>query len=225
MQKEYFLPASILIAGVLVAGAVIYSTGLKNSPAGPTPSNQKVPSAVTLELNSEDVILGDPKAPVTVVAYEDYQCPFCGRFFSQSENLIKENFVKTGKVKMVYRHFAFLGPESVAAAEATECAKDQGKFWEYHDALYVAEIKDGKEHNGNLNETLFKSLASQLGLDTAKFSSCVTSKKYANKVQKDYDQGVVLGVSATPTVFINSQKFEGALPYSQFETVIKALLQ
>ncbi|MDP3999511.1 MAG: DsbA family protein [bacterium] len=227
MPKEYFLPASILVAGVLIAGAVIYSTGLKNLDGAAEVSNNLNPNpqlAVSLELTGEDVILGSAAAPVTIVEYGDFQCPFCGKFFSETESQIKENYVKSGKVKFVYRHFAFLGPESLAAAEAAECAKDQGKFWQYHDALYSAEVKDGQEHNGNLNESFFKSLASQLGMNLTFFSSCLADHKYADKVQKDYDGGRANGVQATPTTFVNGTKLEGAVPYNQFKAMIDQLL-
>lgn len=115
-----------------------------------------------------DVILGDPNAPVTVIEYGDYQCPFCARFFTDVEPFIRDEYIKTGKVKMVFRNYAFLGPESVDAAEAAECAKDQGKFWEFHDALYEAEAEDGREHNGNLNKDLFVEISEKLGLTKKK---------------------------------------------------------
>ena len=226
MQKDYFLPASVLIAGVLIAGAVIYTNGSKSgNPTAAIDNTNQTPSAeVSLALNSEDVILGDPKAPVTLIEYGDFQCPFCGRFYSQTENLIKEQYVRTGKVKFVYRHFAFLGPESLEAANAVECAKDQGKFWEFHDALYSAEIKDGEEHNGNLNAALFNSLANQLGMNAVSFSACLASNKYADKVQGDYNNALAAGVRSTPTIFINGQKIEGAVPFANFKAIIDNLL-
>ncbi len=229
MQKDYLLPVSILIAGVLIAGAVIYSTGLRGSGLGanvganlgPDNSNQGLEAQVSLDLTGDDVILGDPAAPVTVMIYSDLQCPFCGRFYSEAESLIKENYVKIGKVKLVYRHFAFLGPESRAAAEAVECAKDQGKFWEYHDSLIDEENKDGREHNGNLNNALFKSLAVRLGMNTDSFSSCLAEGKYAGKVQNDYLVGQAIGVQSTPTIFVNKYKVEGAMPYEYFKEIIE----
>jgi protein-disulfide isomerase len=226
MQKDYFLPVSVLIAGVLIAGAVIYTNGLKsgNKAVVADNTNQTPSVPVSLGLTSEDVILGDPNAPITLIEYGDFQCPFCGRFFSQTENLIKEQYVRTGKVKFVYRHFAFLGPESIEAAKAAECAKDQGKFWEFHDALFNAEIQDGQEHNGNLNTALFKSLANQLGMNAISFSACLASDKYANKVQKDYDSGLAAGVRATPTSFVNGQRVEGAVPFSNFKNIIDNFL-
>ena len=163
----YFLGISILIAGVLITGAVIYSVGYKsgnpnaanlgglNQPS----ANQGQSATSSPSINGDDVVLGDPKAPVTIFEFGDYQCPFCSRFWLQTEPQIRDNYVKTGKVKMVYRDFAFLGPESQAAANAVRCAADQGKYWEYHDALFSAEVKDGQENNGNLNTALFTKIA------------------------------------------------------------------
>src|SRR3989344_683479 len=159
--KDFLLPASILVAGLLVAGAVIYSTGsgTLNGPAN------IVDVVSNSDLSDDDVVLGNPDAKAAIVEFGDYQCPFCGRFLSEVEPKIRDEYIKTGKVKMVYRDFAFLGPESQGAALASQCAAEQGKFWAYHDALYQAEVADGKEHNGNLSSAFLKSLASDLGLD------------------------------------------------------------
>jgi protein-disulfide isomerase len=96
------------------------------------------PESGPLALTSRDVVLGDSNAPVTLIEYGDYQCQFCGVYFQQVEPVLRSQYIDTGKVKMVFRNFQFLSPESVAAAEAAECAKDQDAFWEYHDALYTA---------------------------------------------------------------------------------------
>ncbi|MBI3046033.1 MAG: DsbA family protein [Candidatus Harrisonbacteria bacterium] len=222
MKQEYLLPVSILVAGVLIAGSVLYSTGLKNQPV----QNDKL-AAISeaagqeLDLTKDDVVLGELTAPVTLVEYSDFQCPFCGRFFSQSEPQIREDYVKAGKVKFVYRHFAFLGPESAAAANAAECAKDEGKFWLYHDEIFKEEILDGQEYNGNLNRTTFLKLADKIGLNKNDFASCLDSNKYAKKVENDYNVAQQAGVQATPTVFVNGRKLEGALPYNQFKAAIE----
>jgi protein-disulfide isomerase len=223
--RDYFLPASILVAGIMISGSIIYLVGTKNVPAGtgtiPTP-----PSAAggVPQISARDVVLGDIKAPVTFFEYGDYQCPFCGRFFQQIEPSLRDEYVKTGKVKMVFKSFQFLGPESLAAAEAAECAKDQSKFWGYHDALYTAEIADGKESNGNLNRELFMKIAGNLGMDTAAFANCIDTKKYAAQVQQDIADGQAVGVNSTPTSFVNGQMLQGALPYAQFKAVIDGIL-
>lgn len=220
-SRDFSLPTSILVAALLIAGAVIYSTGSK------TVGEPADVSAIVgqKDLADDDVILGDPKAPVTIVEFGDYQCPFCGRFFSQVEPMIREEYIKTGKVKMVYRDFAFLGPESQGAALASQCAAEQGKFWAYHDELYKAEIADGVEHNGNLSAVFFKSLASQLGLDGNKFNSCLDSQKYKDEVQKDYNDAVAAGVKGTPTTFVNGKLISGAVPYETIKALIEEALK
>lgn len=113
----------------------------------------------------DDVVLGQANAPVTVIEYGDYQCPFCARWFETIEPQLKSTYVDTGKVKFIFRNYPFLGAESEASAEAAECAKDQGAYWAYHNALYTAEAQDGHENNGNLNKDLFVSIASDLKLN------------------------------------------------------------
>lgn len=237
---SYFLGLSILTAAVLVAGSIIYSKGnesgnqnLGNIKENIGAENKEIPSAIPA-IGPEDVILGDPNAPVTIFEFGDYQCPFCGRFFSETESKIRENFIKTGKVKMVYKDFAIVDTfpgvpparkESHWAAEAAHCAKDQGKFWEYHDALYRAEVEDGAENNGNLNKDLFIKIAKDLNLNTGQFSSCFDAGKYKDAVLKSTSEAQIYGVNGTPHFFIGKEQIIGARPYADFEAVIRAELE
>lgn len=226
-RRDYFLPASIMIAGLMIAGALLYVAAGKDGGE----KNKELAAAGAVgggevpQIESRDVILGDSKAPVTLIEYGDYQCPFCARFFNETEMLLRGNYIKTGKVRMVFRNFQFLGPESFTAAEAAECAKDQNKFWAYHDALYAAESKDGEEHNGNLNRDLFLRLAREEKLDLAAFTSCIDGKKYAAQVKSDSSAAQKMGVNSTPTTFVNGQKVAGALPYGYFKSLIDSLLE
>lgn len=226
MKEEYILPVSILAAAVLIAGAVIYTAGMPGAidNGGNAENKPVVVTSDVLKLTNEDVVLGDLNAPVTIIEYSDFQCPFCGRFFTQTETQVRENYIKNNQVKFVYRHFAFLSEESNKAAEAVECAKDQGKFWDFHDAIFISEEKDGKEHNGNLNRALFMSMAAGLGMDTEQFGSCFDSQKYAAKVNRDKAEAQTIGVQATPTLFVNGTKIEGAMPYAQFKAAIDQAL-
>ena len=227
-KRDYLLPASILVAAILISGSIIYLVGSKSGGgvgAKDTGELAAIKETAPLKTSDRDVILGDPKAPVTLIEFGDYQCPFCGRFFEQVEIPLRENYIKPGKVKMVFRNFQFLGPESIAAAEAAECAKDQKQFWAFHDALYETEIKDGRENNGNLNKDLFLKLADELKLDHSAFASSFDSKKYVGQVEKDTDNAKALGVNSTPTTFVNSQKLVGALPYAQFKAAIDSILK
>jgi len=235
-KRDYLLPVSVLIAGVMISGSIVYMVLNKNSGTAPGAGNLAAVGANTAtggatnggdvsKVGNRDVILGDKNAPVTIIEYSDYQCPFCAKFFKEAEPLLIANYVEAGKARMIFRNFQFLGPESAAAAASAECAKDQSKFWAYHDALYNAEAADGKENSGNLTETLFVKLAAGVGLDTKAFTDCINSGKYVNQVAKDATDAQALGVNSTPTTYINSRQFLGALPYQQFADAIDAALK
>lgn len=225
-NNNYILPASIIAAAVLISGSIIYLVGSsKSGTAGTAGGNNQTSRDEALKQTSQDVILGDAKAPVTIIEYGDYQCTYCIRFFETTEPLIRENYIKTGKVKMVFRGFQFLGPESILAGQAADCAEEQGNFWNYHDAIYTAEAKDGQENNGNMTRDFFIGLAKNAGLDVAKFTSCYDSSKYAEAVTKGTQDAAALGVNSTPTFFVNGQMVNGALPFSQFQPIIESALK
>jgi protein-disulfide isomerase len=180
--------------------------------------SQPLAPAQKLDIDlDDDPVLGDPNAPVTIVSFEDYQCPFCGRAHTQSFPQIKSNYIDTGKVKYVFRDFPLsFHPNAQPAAEASECADEQGKFWEYHDALYA--------NQQTLSPSLYTKLAGDLGLDVDQFTSCFDSGKYREEVQADFQYGGSVGVSGTPTFFINGIKLVGAQPYAAFQQIIEAEL-
>jgi len=222
---NYMLPASVVVAGLMISASIIYLVGSKNAPARvEAPAGGGQLAAVgggPTEIGERDAVLGDPGAPVTVIEYGDFQCPFCARFHSQVGERLREEYIAEGKVKMVFRNFQFLGPESTAAAEAAECAKDQGKFWAFHDAIYDEETRDGREHNGNLNRDFFVRTAQALDLNAGDFSSCIDSGKYAAQVAADTEAASAVGVNSTPTTYINGRLVRGAVPYEQFKAVIE----
>src|SRR3989344_6874018 len=155
-----FLAISILVAALIIAGTLIYVFGPGKGPGGQlnNTSDEEIAAAGRPPAIGDDYVLGDANAPVTIIEFGDYQCPFCGRFFNQTEPQIRENYVKTGKVKFVYKDLIIIdgfvagGQESKNAAMAANCAGEQGKFWEYHDLIFETEINDGAENNGNLNK-------------------------------------------------------------------------
>lgn len=161
--------------------------------------------------------LGDEKAKITIVEFADFQCPFCERLFKDAIANIKKDYLDKGKVKLYFRHYAFLGPESVFAAQASECANEQGKFWEFHD--YLFNHQEG-ENQGAFSKENLKKFAADLGLDAQKFSSCLDSDKYKNSIEKDLNEGKEAGVSGTPATFVNGILIGGAQPYSNFKAVI-----
>lgn len=164
-------------------------------------------------------ILGDESAEVTVIEFSDFQCPFCKQWFEQTKDQFIKDYVDTGKVKFAYRQYPIpqLHANAQKASEASECANDQDKFWDYHDLLF-------KEQDGwaNLPDPAeqFSTYATQLGLNKSTFDSCLSSDKYAGIVKEDIDAGTVAGVSGTPTFFINGTSLVGAQPYDSFKTLI-----
>ena len=184
----------------------------------PSPGQQQqIPQRQDISLDN-DPVLGNKDAPVTIVSFEDYQCPYCGRAFQQTFPLLKKDYVDTGKVKMVFRDYPLpFHPNAEPAAEASECAHEQGKFWEYHDALF--------ENQQNLGTELYLQLAEKLKLDTNKFKQCIESGKYKQEVQDDFSYGSQVGVSGTPTFFVNGIMLVGAQPYQAFQQVIEAELK
>lgn len=229
-RSGLLIPGAIVIAGAIIAGAVLYVGGFRGGATGfgnaPIP-----PAAVTGSLADDDPSLGDPNAPVLFVEFGDFQCPFCNRFFREAEREIINTYVKTGKVRFIYRDFAFLGDESIAASEASECAHEQGKFWPYHDRLYnfiwenyYAKNKNG-ENVGAFSAENLKKIAADVGLDAGRFDDCVASQRYKAEVEKDIADGRAAGASGTPTAFINGKMLVGALPFAQFQTAIEEALK
>ena len=212
------------MAALIIGGALIYSAGLKSS--GLEPLAQVGGREVTANINNpgadDDVILGDPNAPVTLIEFGDYQCPFCRKMFEDTESRLRAEYIKTGKVKMVYRDFPLdeIHPFARRAAEAAECARDQGKYWVYHDLLF--------ERQSEIPTLDFVARAGELGLNVVQFRECYSSKKYAAEVEKDYQDGIAAGVNGTPSNFILGDNYvkslPGALPYESFKKAIDEAL-
>ncbi len=217
--NKYLIPGAIILAGAVIAVAVIYSVNgplPKNAGKGETAAIGSMPV-----VTSGDFFLGEQNAPITVVEYGDFQCPFCGKFFKETESVLRENYIKTGKVKFIYRDFAFLGQESFWAANAARCAGEQGKFWEYHDYLYG---NQRGENQGAFSKSNLKSFAAALGLDKEKFNACLDSDRYLEEIKKETKAGGEAGVQGTPANFVNGVLYVGALPTNSFIQIIDAEL-
>lgn len=142
---------------------------------------------------------GNPSAPITIVEWGDYQCTFCHLFHDSSMGILKDEYLESGKANFVFRDFPLNGPDSVLAAEASHCAKDQGKFWEYHDEVY--HNWDG-ENTGWVNANSLIGFAQNVGLDVDQFKACLDSSKYRQQVIDAYDFGQKVGIDATPSFLI-----------------------
>ena len=191
----------------------------------PQPSAPKV---VNVSLD-DDPVKGNPDAPITIVEFSDFQCPFCSRFYDQTLPLIQQNYIDTGKVKLVYKDFPLdnLHPNARPAHVAAECADEQEKFWEYHDILFERVGEWQRLSMANLGDQ-FVAYADELELEQASFVSCLQSETIAQEVQTDYVDGGRYGVTGTPAFFIGNEKdgfilLSGAQPYSSFEQLIESL--
>ena len=189
------------------------------------PSQPTAPSLIQVSLD-DDPFKGNPDAPVTIVEFSDFQCPFCSRFFDQTLPLIEKNYIDTGKVKLVYKDFPIdnLHPNARPAHIAAECADEQGKFWEYHDILFENQAQWNRLSSADLSSQL-NQYATTLGLNSASFDSCLSSQDIADEVNTDYLQASRYGAAGTPTFFIGTEKdgfikLVGAQPYAAFQRAI-----
>lgn len=170
-----------------------------------------------LELaTDDDPSLGPDDAKVTIVEFADFGCPY-SKEVSYIIRAIAKQF--PNDVRVVYRDYPLtdLHPGADLAARAAECADEQGKFWEYHDALY--------ESTATIDEQHMKDLADDVGLDEKEFSTCLASEYYVDEVAEDFATGISAGVEGTPTFFFNGVKVEGSIPFSVFNEIIDALLE
>jgi protein-disulfide isomerase len=207
---------SLLLFGGTALAAIIAVVGLIAFQA--TRSDAKIPERVA---TGEGRVLGDANAPVTVVEYADFQCPVCKKAETSIISQIEKDYVQQGKVKIEFRMFPFLGQESFNAAQAAEAARDQGKFWEYHDALFNAQ---GLENSGTFTYEKLVALAQKVGLDVPKFEATLSANTYLAPIQAEADAARAAGVLSTPTFFVGDTKIVGTQPYSQFAAAIDAAL-
>ena len=163
---------------------------------------------------------GADKAPVTLIEFSDFQCSFCRKFWQTTLPLLDKKYISPGKVRFIYRHFAVLGKPSEVAAQAAECAGEQGKFWEYHDKLFASAGSPLAFTDGKL-----KSYAKELGLKSQVFNQCVDSGKHLKKVEGETAIGAFLGARGTPAFFLNGQMLVGAQPFEVFESLIEEELK
>jgi protein-disulfide isomerase len=214
----------LIIAGVVViAIAIVMLVALPSireslQPEG-TITEHKPMNRPQVKFNG----MGDPNAPVKIIEYSDFQCPYCGQFTLNTEQQLIDAYIVTGKVYFEYHSFGvFIGEESGRAAEAAYCAGDQNKFWEMHDIIFANQTG---ENVGAYTDKRLTAFAKKLGLEMGAFNDCFTSGKYADQVKQDGVEGRQAGVKATPSFTINGKLVEGAQPFSAFQTEIDALLK
>lgn len=181
-----------------------------NDPVGQQPSATPVKG-----IQADDHVRGNKNAKVVMIEYSDFECSYCQRFHPTMQKIVD---AYPNQVAWVFRHFPLsFHQHAEAAANASECASEQGKFWEYSDKLY--------ENQKSLGDSLYEKLAGDLKLNVSKFKSCMSAKKYASRVSRDLDEGSSFGVDGTPGTFINGQLVPGALPYESIKQMVDAALQ
>lgn len=224
---HFLLPGAILLGALIVSGTLLYTRGSfgggKAQIGGAGTAKQEKP--VEVKLGPNEHMLGNANAKVTIVEFSDFQCPFCRRFWSDALPQIKKEYVDTGKAKFVYKHYPLsFHPGAKPAAEGSECANEQGKFWEFHDKVFSEQEKQG-QGTIQFGKPELKKWAGQIGLNISQFNQCLDSGKYSKLVDDDFAYGSELGVSGTPTTFINGQRIVGAQPFTSFKAVIDSLFK
>lgn len=233
-------PTQTFFGGIFIGFLVLCAIGffillslyLGNDKAGNANEAAALPTAPSLvapaptadaislaPVTDDDHILGNVDAPITIVEYSDFECPFCSRFLPTINQILADY---PNDVRVVYRHFPLsFHPEAGPSAEAAECAAEQGAFWEYHDELFA--------NQENLGDTLYSQLAQQLGLNTSAFADCLKSGRTATLVSEDQASGLAAGVGGTPHSIVvgpdgSMTPISGALPYAQVKPVIDSML-
>ncbi len=220
----FFVMLAIVLKGKdtpATAGATLPTTTIVQPPsaaAGQPLGNQ--PSGPVNVSADDDAFLGKENAPVTIIEFSDFQCPFCRRFWKETLPQIKQAYIDTGKVKFVYRDFPLpFHAGATPAAEGAECAREQDKFWQLHDAIFQEQDNQGQ---GTIQFTAddVKKWAAKIGLNTSKFNQCLDSGNYKQEVEKDIADGSAAGVNGTPATFINGLLVSGAQPFAAFKVII-----
>lgn len=214
-----FVFAALFVISIFTGG--FRGTG-NGTVTGETVNIPDIPTGVA-DVNAKDFVdddpvLGNKNAPLTIVEFSDFQCSFCKRVRDDAIAQIEERYIKTGKVKLVYRDFPLtsIHPMAQKSAEASECADEQGKFWEYHNLIFERQV--------SLSLNSLKQWADELGLKTDDFNKCLDSGKYANEVNKDANDAQRAGGQGTPFFIIGNQIISGAQPFSAFQAAIESQL-
>lgn len=238
-------PLAVLLGALMISFSILLSGGIIKigkpptniagiqSAATPAPA-APVPSTVKVSID-DDPILGDKDAPLTIIEFSDYECPFCKRHFDQTYPTLKKNYIDPGKVKLVYRDLPlpFHDPMATIEAQAANCSREQGGdsvYFKYHDEIFTRTKSNG---NGLAKDNLY-TIAADLGLNSTGLKSCVEAEKYTEEIKKDLSDASSAGANGTPTFFIGKSTLDGVIdgkiivgaqPFSVFQSTIDGLLK
>jgi len=210
-MKNYYLLAIPVIIGIFVG---VYLSIIDND------QNEILLTTEKLKMNGSP-ILGNPSASITILEWGDYQCTFCYKFHESTLDIIHKEYIETGVVNLVFKDFPLNGPDSILAAEASYCANDQGKYWQYHDEIYT---NWAGERTGWISKNSLNTFAEFVELDIEKFNSCLDEHKYRQKVLDLEQFGREIGVDATPSFFVfNDKKIIKITGNQPLEVFVKVL--
>lgn len=221
--QQLLVPASIIIAGIIIAGAIFITNNKSSNQVttikqGVAAQPTQPASKPNLNITDQDHIRGNKSAPVTIVEFSDMQCPFCKRFHPTVKQALQEY---GDKVRWVYKHFPLdsIHPEARPAAEASECVWEQkgdDGFWQFVDGVF--------ENQNRIGSDLYRELAKQIGVNMNQFEQCVKNRKYQQKVENQYQEGILAGVRGTPGNFVNGYPLPGAVSYQTLKVAIEGAL-
>ena len=218
-NQTLYIVGAVVLGAVIIAGAIMYSPNEGGRVATTTSGGSgAAPPTSEIIITADDHIRGNIDAPITIVEYSDFQCPFCQRFHPTVLRALAEY---PDDVRWVYRHFPLrnIHAQAQPAAEASECVAEQKGdegFWAFGDAMFA--------NQGRLGTEFYREVAGELGVNLAQFDSCVSSNKYKDKVDADYNLGIQLGITGTPGSFVNGVPVRGAIPYEQLQSIIESQL-
>ncbi len=227
---------TIIALAVITSGTILYTNSKKESVVinNNQPTNNQPSGPVKVSVD-DDAVLGDSNAPLTMIEFSDYECPFCKRHFTDVYPKIKKDYIETGKLKLVYRDFIAVprhNPLATFEAMAAQCAKDQtgdGAYYKFHDQIFTKTTSNG---NG-LDQSELPIIAKNIGLNVGTFVQCLDSNKFKDEVEKDIAYGSTLGINGTPSFFVGKSSNDGVImgtsivgaqSYSAFKIIIDQLL-
>jgi protein-disulfide isomerase len=237
-RRSVIVPATVAVVALLVT--VVAFVASRPSPTAPAPGGAAAASSVTSSTPSAEpsttdpviemlkglarrtpgdpLALGRPDAPVVLISYSEFQCPFCGKFARYTEPTLIRTYVDAGVLRIEWRDFPYLGDESTTAAVAGRAAAAQGRFWQFHDALYADQQPP---NSGRLTTDFLVGIARKAGLDTTRFTADLGDPTLRDAVEKDFMEGQRIGVTGTPAFLVNGTPIIGAQPLDVFERIIE----
>jgi len=226
---KYFLPAAVIVAGILIAGAVIWNGSHPLPGTGQPAAVAKAPVVDVKNVKTDgDPYIGQATAPITIAFWSDFQCPFCKNFTLETLPQIITNYVDTGKAKIVFMDFPFLGNDSITGALYSRSVWKlyPDKYFAWHTAMYTAQDQEGDQGFGNA-ASVDKLNAAIPGIDAAKITADVkvSSSTYQAMINADKAEAQKVGINATPSFVIGAKVIAGAYPYTTFQSAINALLK